>query len=180
MSHLGLHIVGNFHDRSCRPHPESTDSRTRGAGACLLRAAPAPCGHQSAVGSSVEGQAREAPGGRPATPHLGAKAGSWPGILSSHCQPLETSAEKILLERCLQNKEMNKTALLGCNPQRTHFTYLKPTVRCFRCVHRCVEPSPRSFSEHFVTQKRNAYPLGTSCPKQPLTDCLCSPGSARC
>ena len=42
LSHLGLNIVGNFHDCSCRPHPESTDSRTHGAGACLLRAATSP------------------------------------------------------------------------------------------------------------------------------------------
>ena len=50
--------------------------------------------------------------GRSASPHPGAKAGSWPGILSSQCRPLETSAEKILLEHCLQSKEMNKTAFL--------------------------------------------------------------------
>lgn len=108
-------------------------------------------------------------GSRPASPHPGAKAGSLPGILSSQCQPLETSAEKILLERCLQNKEMNKTALRGCNPQRARFTCLKPTAQRFHCAHRCAQPSPRPFSEHFVTRKRSASPLGTTCPKQPLT-----------
>lgn len=104
--------------------------------------------------------------GRSASPHRGARAGSWPGILSSQCQPLETSAEKILLERCLQSKEMNKTAFLDYNSQRTHFTYPKHTARSFWCVHRYVQPSPWSFSEHFVTQKRNTYPWGITHPNR--------------
>lgn len=129
------------------------------------RSLPAPRG-PSALRPPVHSRLGSGRPGRRGRGGVGARAGSWPGILSSQCQPLETSAEKILLERCLQSKEMNKTAFLDYNSQRTHFTYPKHTARSFWCVHRYVQPSPWSFPEHFVTQKRNTYPWGITHPNR--------------